>query len=268
MIDDALLAELNGIGMSEYEARVYAILSALRVASAREIHEQTRIPRGRIYETLTLLAKKGFIVSSGKAPVRYSPNDVTATFERLKRESVSSLNGLHERLKTLETGTPAQLMQGYKLYTDWTRDNQIRMILRRAKSEIILLCNDGAFLTRYAGDIARAAQRVDLYLVVGRRELAEQAPVRCYTGGKDIGTSLVSNGACEADGLVLKLVLMADRRESLSILEEKGVLSGIFICPDIYAAYLSRKLLQEIQPVEKPRRRKLRVTATQDPEKP
>lgn len=44
MIDDSLLAHLKEIGMSEYEARVYAILVALRVASARDIHEQTKIP--------------------------------------------------------------------------------------------------------------------------------------------------------------------------------------------------------------------------------
>ena len=89
MIDDSLLSQLKGIGMSEYEAKVYVILSALRVASAREIHEQTKIPRGRIYETLASLAQKGFIVSSGTSPLLYSPVDVTATFERLKRESVS-----------------------------------------------------------------------------------------------------------------------------------------------------------------------------------
>ncbi|MDD1724016.1 MAG: TrmB family transcriptional regulator, partial [Methanospirillum sp.] len=88
MIDDSLLRELKEIGMSEYEAKVYVILSALRVASAREIHEQTRIPRGRIYETLTSLAQKGYIASSGRSPVRYSPVDVIQTFERLKRESV------------------------------------------------------------------------------------------------------------------------------------------------------------------------------------
>ena len=44
MIDESLLSQLKGIGMSEYEAKVYVILSALRVASAREIHEQTKIP--------------------------------------------------------------------------------------------------------------------------------------------------------------------------------------------------------------------------------
>jgi len=49
----------------------------------------------------------------------------------------------------------------------------------------------------------------------------------------------------------MKLLLMADRRESLSVMEENGRLTGIFICPDIYAGYLSRKIVQEIQPVDR-----------------
>jgi sugar-specific transcriptional regulator TrmB len=240
--------------MSEYEAKVYMILSALRVASAREIHEQTKIPRGRIYETLTTLAQKGFIVSSGKSPVRYSPVDVIQTFERLKQESVKSLEGLYQRLKALETETPAPLMQGYKLYTEWTRDNQIRMILRRAKSEIILLCNDEEFLTKYGSDISRAAKRVFVYLVVGRKELAEFVPIKCYVGGTDIESSLFHHEEGENIGLSMKLLLMADRRESLSVIEDNGKFTGIFICPDIYASYLSRKVVQEIQLVDRGRK--------------
>ena len=254
MIDDSLLLQLKSIGMSEYEAKVYVILSALRVASAREIHEQTKIPRGRIYETLTSLAQKGFIVSSGKSPVRYSPVDVIQTFERLKRESVKSLEELYERLKALETETPEPLMQGYKLYTDWTRDNQIRMMLRRAKSEIILLCNDRDIFTRYGSDISRAAKRVSVYPVLQREEIAGFAPIKCYVGGSDIESSLFHHEEGECTGLSMKLLLMADRRESLSILEDNGRLTGIFICPDIYAGYLSRKIVQEIQPVDMSRR--------------
>jgi HTH-type transcriptional regulator, sugar sensing transcriptional regulator len=251
MIDDAFLLQLNRIGMSEYEAKVYVILLALRVASAREIHEHTKIPRGRIYETLTTLARKGFIVSSGKSPVLYSPADVTATFERLKRESAVALEGLHERLKTLETEAPAPLMQGYKLYTEWTRDNQIRMILRRAKSEIILLINDETLLTRYGSDISRAAKRVSLYLIVGKKELARSAPYKCYVGGKDIESSLIHPQAGEQTGLSLKLLLLADRRESLSVMDENGRLTAIFISPDLFAGYLSRKFVQEIKLVDR-----------------
>lgn len=186
--------------------------------------------------------------------MRYSPVDVTETFERLKRESMTSLEELYRRLKALETETPEPLMQGYKLCTEWTRDNQIRMILHRAKSEIILLSNDEVFFTRYGIEISRAAKRIPVYLIAGSEELADIAPIRCYTGGNDIESSLFHNEAGENNGLSLKFFMMADRSESLSILEENGKLMGIFIYPDLYAEYMSRKVLQEIQPAGRPRK--------------
>ncbi|PWR73397.1 hypothetical protein DLD82_09080 [Methanospirillum stamsii] len=253
MIDDSLLSDLKKIGFSEYEAKVYVILTALRVASAREIHEQTKIPRGKIYETLTSLAQKGFIVSSGKSPARYSPVDVARIFEKMKRDSTISLENLFRRLKALETETPEPLMQGYKLCTEWTRDNQIRMMLRRAKSEIILLCDDKKILSRYSNDISHAAKRIVLYLVVSDRELAEFTSVKCYMGGNDIKSSRFHHLEEENHTLSMKLLLLADRRESLSILEENGLMTGIFICPDIFASYLSKKIVDEIEPVRKSR---------------
>jgi sugar-specific transcriptional regulator TrmB len=250
MIDDPLLLQLKGIGMSEYEAKVYLIVSALRVADAREIHGQTKIPRGRIYETLTSLAQKGFVVMSGKSPVRYTPVDLTSTFERLKRESMVSLEGLYERLRALESEAPEQPVMMYSLQTEWTRDTQVRMVLRRAKSEVILLCNDKAYLSRFGKEIAQASKRVALYLVAGEEDHAAPVMGKSYLGGNDLKAALFHPDTTANYGISMKLLLVADRHESLSVMEENGRLTGIFICPDIYACYLSRKIIQEIEPVK------------------
>lgn len=107
--------------------------------------------------------------------------------------------------------------------------------------------------TTYLGrtDIACAVKRVSYYLVLGRRDLAASAPIRSYIGESDIASSLFSPEETEKIGLSMKLVLLADRRESLSIMDEGDRITGIFICPDIFASYLSRKIAQEIQPVER-----------------
>ena len=81
------------------------------------------------------------------------------------------------------------------------------MILRRAKSEIILLINDEAFLTRYGSDISRAAKRVSLYLIIGRKELARSAPVKCYVGGNDMESSLIHQQTGVTDGALDKIVV-------------------------------------------------------------
>jgi hypothetical protein len=54
----------------------------------------------------------------------------------------------------------------------------------------------------------------------------------------------------EDPGPSMKSLLMADRRESLSVIEENGRLKGYFSLSGYNASYLSRKMLQEIEPVE------------------
>jgi Predicted transcriptional regulators len=249
MIDDSLLLRLKEIGMSEYEAKVYVTLLALRVACAREIHEQTKIPRGRVYETITSLMQKGFIFSIGKSPVRYAPVDVNLTFERLKRNSMISLDNLGQGLKNLESEIPKSLTQVYELRTDWTQENQIRMMLHRAKSEIIFLCNDEGCISGFSAEISRAAKRIPVYLVVGKPEIAKTAPIKCYVGGTDIAASVFHHEAGESVAISMKLFLMVDRRESLTIMEENEKRVGLLFSPDIFAGYMSRKIIQEIQQI-------------------
>jgi hypothetical protein len=120
-----------------------------------------------------------------------------------------------------------------------------------ARAEIIFICNDSGYITGFGNEIVRAAKRVHFYLVVGRSYLAPLSPVRCYVGGKDLDASLFHQGTGDEGGLTVKLSLMADNRESLAVMEENGRLTGIFISPYIYAGYLSRKIIGEIQPAER-----------------
>lgn len=249
MIDDSLLLRLKEIGMSEYEAKIYVTLLALRVACVREIHEHTKIPRGRVYETITSLMQKGFIFSTGKSPVRYSPVDVNLAFERLKRDFMISVEDLYQDLKNLESEIPKSLTQVYELRTDWTQENQVRMMLHRAKSEIIFLCNDEEFLSRFRTEISRAAKKISVYLVVGKPELARTAPIKSYVGGTDIAASVFHHEAGGHVEISMKLFLIVDRRESLLIMEENKNVIGLLFTPDIFAGYMSRKIIQEIQPM-------------------
>lgn len=254
MIDDSVLLQLKKIGMSEYEAKVYLILIALTVASAREIHDQTKIPRGKVYETISSLMQKGVIVSSSKSPVRYTPVEIDKAFDRMKRECTASLDDLCTNLKTLETESPESIIQAYELRTEWTQDNQIRMMMHRAKSEIIVLCNDERSIVQYGSDIAHEAKRLPVYLIVGNPELAKLVPIKCYTGGKDIESTLFHYDAGEDVALSMKFFLILDRRDSLTIMDENGKLTGFLLSTDLFSGYLAQKIMQEIKPIKRSRK--------------
>ena len=244
MIDESLIPELNKLGMSEYEAKTYTVLLALRVASAREVHEITNIPRGRVYETLNALIEKGFVNSSSDNPARYSATDVSRTFDRLKREKLIFLDRLSTRLQNFEKERPEQVLQAYELRTAWSIDKQIRLSFARAKSEMIIICNDLSFLEKFSAEIIRTQKRIPVYPVVSDENIAEKIPVKCYLGDKDINSAFFSPPSEVTDVSTIKLVIYTDRHESLLVFERNGILEGVFLSNDIHAIYQSRTFLK------------------------
>ena len=96
-----IIPSLRALGMNEYEANVYSTLVGLQKATARDIHEVSGVPRGRIYEILNDLARRGFIGVEEGSPTSYYVLDVDQVFDRLKADYVRSLEETREALKSL-----------------------------------------------------------------------------------------------------------------------------------------------------------------------
>jgi len=256
MIDESLIPDLKTLGMSEYEAKTYTILLALRVASAREIHEITKIPRGRVYETLNALIEKGFVNSSNDNPARYSAADVIQTFERMKREKLLFLDNLSTRLQNLENDRSEKLLHAYELRTTWAIDEQIRLSFTRAKSEMIILCNDPVFLDKYSTYIIRTQKRIPVYLVINDESIAENLSVKCYLGDKDINSAFFCPPQEVSDVSTVKFIIYTDRHESLLIFDRGSILEGVFLSNDFHALYQSKTILKNIREIKKPKHKK------------
>ncbi|MBN1431514.1 MAG: TrmB family transcriptional regulator [Methanomicrobiaceae archaeon] len=258
MIDESLIPELKDLGMSEYEAKVYSMLLALRVASAREIHEITKIPRGRVYETLTVLIEKGYVNSSNENPARYSAADVSRTFDRIKHKRLDFLDKLSEKLQNLEKERSEVLLGAYELRTIWAIDKQIRLIFARAKSEIVILLNDEFFMDKYAADMVKAKKRIPVYPIIEDESFAEKLPLKCYLGDKDVNAAFFRPQQ-EPEASRIKLIIYSDGRESLLVFDREGIYEGVFLSNHIHAAYISRMILKnitEIKPLKKKKQKK------------
>ena len=79
---------LRALGMNEYEASVYSTLVGLQKATARDIHETSGVPRGRIYDILNDLARRGFIAVEEGSPTSYYILDIDMVFDRLKEDNI------------------------------------------------------------------------------------------------------------------------------------------------------------------------------------
>lgn len=161
-----LISLLRNLGLNEYEAKVYSTLVGLRKATARDIHEISRVPRGRIYEILHDLARKGFIGVEEGSPTCYYLLDPDEVIDHMKEEYLCTLEKTRRAIRDVSFTLPRPPPSFYMLRSEWAIDNHVRALLKKAKKQILMVCHDDVFLKRYLKDLKAVGRRVDLCIIV------------------------------------------------------------------------------------------------------
>jgi len=167
---NAIIDGLRALGMNEYEASVYSTLVGLQKATARDIHEMSRVPRGRIYDILNDLARRGFIGVEEGSPASYYVLDIDVVFDRLKDDYIRSLEETREALKSLSVKPRLSPDSFFILRSGWAIENHISALFRRVKRSMVVLCYNPEFLRKYYTIIKPLERKIDLYVVVRKRE--------------------------------------------------------------------------------------------------
>jgi sugar-specific transcriptional regulator TrmB len=167
---EELIPLLRNLGLNEYEAKVYSTLIGLRKATARDIHEISRVPRGRIYEILHDLARRGFIGVEEGSPTCYYLLDPDEVIDHMKEEYLCTLEKTRRAIRDISFTLPRPPPSFYMLRSEWAIDNHVRALLKKAKKQILLICHDDLFLKRYLKDLKAAGRKVDLCIIVRNRD--------------------------------------------------------------------------------------------------
>jgi len=167
---------LQALGMNEYEANVYSTLVGLQKATARDIHELSGVPRGRIYDILNDLARRGFVGVEEGSPTSYYVLDIDQVFDRLKDDYVRSLEDVREALKALSIMPNPPPVSFFILRSAWAIENHIVSLFRRVKKSMVILCYSPEFLRSHYDVIKPLERKIDLYVIV--REKEEYAGIR------------------------------------------------------------------------------------------
>jgi len=85
------VSSLERLGLSNYAARVFIALQRLGVGTAKQIHEETDVPRSQVYGAAEELADLGLVELQQSTPKRYRPVSLDTArrqlAESLKREA-------------------------------------------------------------------------------------------------------------------------------------------------------------------------------------
>ncbi|TAJ45630.1 TrmB family transcriptional regulator [Methanofollis fontis] len=249
-VNDVLCRQLIECGLREYDAKIYVALFGLGLASATELHKLTGIPRGRVYETLSYLQEKQFITAAGKNPVMYKVEDIHRTLFAVQDDMMSRIKKISECLHEMERiYHPVRFLQGQvPILTEGGIEYQFRLMCRRARSQIVILCNDAELLKRFSGDLRRVEKQVDLYVIVSRPEMAAALPFPCYMVNETVDESLFSpKGAHTSYPMLLQVFL--DMRNMFMIADIDGQMHGFYTDDNLYKEFISRMILRDIRKI-------------------
>ena len=99
---DEMISLFKGLGITEYEAKVYLSLLSSHPASAYTISQNSGVPHSRVYDVTRRLIRREMVVSTGTKPEMFSPLSPEKVIEKLQREYLSYSEKLETRLQEFE----------------------------------------------------------------------------------------------------------------------------------------------------------------------
>lgn len=138
-MESTIIARLQDVGLSLYEARVYVALLVGGSQNGNAVANLSQVPSSKVYPALSKMAKEG-VVSSFQ---RGSSTIFTATppeelIDRLRRRSTLPLDFLAEELPKIEKSQPGQPFLTISGATALTE--AARSMIEAAKEELYISC--------------------------------------------------------------------------------------------------------------------------------
>jgi HTH-type transcriptional regulator, sugar sensing transcriptional regulator len=163
-IPATLVKALNDLGLSNYEASIYAALVLFDNAEAKEIIEFLGISKPSVYEALDRLEERGLAVKRVTKPARYSAISPEMAVSLLMNRHKQAADLALETLKTLE-GEKIRTDKGdalWTIYGDANIEYKIRDLFGKAKHQIRCMIGE-----RYLSIIRNCSiQDISLQLIV------------------------------------------------------------------------------------------------------
>jgi sugar-specific transcriptional regulator TrmB len=169
---DAIEA-LERLGLSNYEAKVFAALQRLGTGTARDVHRVTDVPRSQVYGAAESLQDRGLVEVQQSKPIQYRPVSLDAARAHLRGEFERTQE---QAFDYLETARKQRGDTGERREDIWTVqgrasiDGRIAQLLEDAEDRILFAL--GADAGAPDGTVAdllaeRAADGVAVTVVVG-----------------------------------------------------------------------------------------------------
>ena len=99
---EELIPLFKGLGITEYESKVYLSLLNEHPASAYTISQNSQVPHSRVYDVTRRLISRGMVASTGTKPEMFSPLSPSELVRKLEKEYRHYTSELEKRLREFD----------------------------------------------------------------------------------------------------------------------------------------------------------------------
>ena len=214
-LNPQLISNLERLGLTENEAKVYVGVVSLREATAREVHELTNVPRAKIYEVFKVLAKKGYLEVRQGSPTYFRAVDPKQVIGKIKDEFINCAIETLDQLNELSYELP-KTSTVWCIQSEWGIKNRIFEILSEAKEELIIFSSNPEYLQEFEAALQKLQKTCRLIFIVDEIEKFKSLPFEfreVTQEFKDFIHDIVIDGAQYKE----ELFIIADGKESIGV---------------------------------------------------
>lgn len=200
--DGECAENLQSLGFTGYEARVYMALLQRYPATAYEVSKQIGLPRANVYNALGTLARKLAVQPVNENPVKYVPVDPKVMLDRIARKTSSRCSELADKLVRTKAEEITEFV--WTLTGDDSIHAKMTDMIGKASKHIWIKAAHH-LLSRHSAELKAAAERgVEVLIIL----FAEPAHLPQYEFGPTVKVYLH-----EGNGI---MVGMSDRLLTLT----------------------------------------------------
>jgi len=242
---------LMSLGLTEYEAKVYAALLASGSCTVKEISFKSDVPRTKIYPTLKGLERRGMILFLPEEPVKCKalPPDIALSpkvsqqeesLRRTKR-ALSEIKKAYESYKITEDLERQEL---WVLKRDQAIQNKLMTMIREATQKVLLVIGEGGLgILHNCRQQLRDASFNDVELT-GYANVSKENLLQLRDIGAFVGLHYLANptkySLCIADETDL-LVFWSETQGEPAQIQFGGVFAGNIDLSSFVESFLSRE---------------------------
>ena len=231
---DEILKEMQKIGFTSYESKIYLALLHRNPVTGYEISKISGVPQAKVYENILRLGNRGAVLNVGNDPVKYVPLPPEKLLNKVNVDFEKSIDVLKAKLPALSSGNEPDYVWNIRGY--FSSMEKASQLIKEAENKIFLaICvEDVMYLYN---ELAEAVDRgvETSILICGRKN---------FTGLGSVYYCSDEKKAIQAAG-GRWITLVADDREVLTgqIDEEKDGISIWTSNPAI--VYTSKRYIEQ-----------------------